>query len=252
MEQEVDTEKLLYCDNLNEEVIKECFEKVNPEMKRKYKIKRVKFALSENQRDELLDHALYNNPNHYLIIRLQLETGLRIGEIVNMIIEQINFEEKTITIEYHIDKNIKEWGPKTMSGNRTVPVDDDLIKELKKMVLKRTKGYVFLSNKKSKFLETSAIAFIDKYAKECKSIGKNIGSHSLRRTYASVLLNQKVDIANISKRLGHSDIKTTMIYLYDITDLRELQVVRDAIKGMNTPREELEKRHRKINKENMG
>jgi integrase len=238
-------EEKIMTEEINPQIVQnecETFFTVNPALKNKIKINKIKFALSQTQRDELLRTAKEINPKHYCMIKLQLETGARIGEIVNLSIPQVNFQEKTIFIESHQDDRYLEgWHPKTVSGNRVVPITDVMMDELKGQILKRTKGYVFLSNKKKNeftdknrsFYENSIIRVINIYAKKSKSIGINIGSHCLRRTYASYLLHSGTPISEISKLLGHKSIKITMEYLYEITNIEALDKIRTIIDKMN-------------------
>ncbi len=213
------------------------FYKINPDIKKKYKIKKVKFALSEHQRNELLDIAEFENPKYYLIIKTFLETGMRVNELRNLIISQVNFREKFIKIESReATRYAKSWKPKTISGNRIVPINKELATLLKTHIGKRREGYVFNSNKADQYAKQSLIRIINTYANKIKSIGHNIGSHALRRTFASYLMNQTsepIQIVEISKVLGHKNIKTTMIYLYDIVDLSGFVKMRKAITNMN-------------------
>lgn len=238
--------KMIEFQNYNEDdqIIQQLLED-NPELKNQFRIKRIKFALNEKQRTELLTESLSNN-THYLLIKTQLECGLRVGELVNLTINQINFDSLEIFIEARAStKNIRTWKPKTESGNRVIPISRELASELKRHVGKKTTGYVFISQKKTTFCEESITRMINQYAKKCPSIKRNIGSHSLRRTYASVLLQNKIDIGTISKRLGHKSIRVTMEYLYTIEDTEAMNHVRKVSSQMNLPRNKLENRKRK-------
>jgi integrase len=210
------------------------FEK-NPELKKKFQIKKILFALSEIQRNQLLDIAENTNSLHFAMILCGLEGGLRISEIVNLLIQNINFKGKTIEIKINEKtRNVIYWHPKTAKGQRLVPLSDKLAKVLKNIIGKRTMGYVFLSRKgNSRFTNESRINMINRYAKNCNSIDKAIGSHSLRRTYASYLIRKGMDIGTVSKYLGHKSVKTTMIYLYDIVDLDDIDKAVDILNDMN-------------------
>ncbi|MHA1341041.1 MAG: tyrosine-type recombinase/integrase [Promethearchaeota archaeon] len=220
--------------DIQEEKIIEEFFRINPHLKEQIKIKRIKFALNEKQRKELLDIAESSNYTHYLIIKLMMETGLRVNEAINLDIRQLNLgNEPMIVIQSRqSDKYSRSFKTKTLSSNRVIPITKKLSKILKAYIGNRKKGYVFISQKKSKYLKNSVIGFINRYAKKCKSLGFNIGSHALRRTYASYLLQNKVKISDISKLLGHSSIKTTLNYLYEIEQPNFIEI-RKIIKKMN-------------------
>jgi integrase len=212
----------------------------NPELVKKFRRKSSKFALSEQMRTELLDKAEAINHKHFAMIKTQLECGLRVGELVNLTIPQVNLTSKLIEIRC-IEKSryCEEWHPKTTSGQRTLPITPELVKVLRKIIDKRKEGYVFESRKgHSKLCEITVISMINGYARECKSISKNIGSHALRRTYASYLIRDGLPIGDVSKALGHKDIKTTMIYLWNVVDIESLDDIRDSIAKMNPKKDD--------------
>jgi len=195
-------------------------------------LKRIKFALSKKQREDILNVSKNNNYLHYLIILTQIKTGMRISEVVNLIISQINFEENYIHLEsYQANRHHSSWKPKTESGNRVIPIDQDLSDELRLFIKKRRNGYVFISpqKKRPRFNPKSLINMINSYAYQCSSISRAIGSHSLRRTYASYLISKNIPIGTISKILGHKSIKITLNYLFEITNLSDFKDVRKII-----------------------
>lgn len=199
----------------------------------KVRVTKCKFALTQRQREELLSIAKKNNKKHYLIIRTQLETGMRIGEIAHLPIDNINFVEHYIQIEaYSSSKHMKGWKPKTVSGNRTVPIDKSLSDALEGFIQNR-KSYVFESNKGKCFTEVALINMINDYARQSESIKKNIGSHALRRTYASFLIHQNVPIGEISHALGHKSIQITLRYLFEIQSVENFSNIRKVISKMN-------------------
>ncbi|UYP48128.1 Tyrosine recombinase XerC [Candidatus Lokiarchaeum ossiferum] len=198
----------------------------NPDLEKTYKIKKIKFAMNEAQREELLKIAYERNFKHGLMIKTQLELGLRVNELVNMGIEQINFNQRLIIINSREgSKYLKAFKTKTKSSNRIIPLGYKLAKELKAYIGNRKTGYVFVSNKGGGFIKNSVIDFINKYSNLCVSLpvnqkgNKNIGSHILRRTFASYIINNGITIDKLSKVLGHASIRTTMLYLFDITTL---------------------------------
>lgn len=198
------------------------------------KIKKIKFALNNDQRKDLLDIAKLTNYKHYLMIRVMLESGLRVNELVNLIIYDLNLVECYIEVQSRLaTKYHGSFKTKTKSSNRIIPITHSLSRELKAYIGNRKTGYLFVSRKNNtKFFKNSVIAFINKYAKICNRISKKMGSHALRRTYASYLLVNKIPIDRISKILGHSSVRTTLIYLFEISDL-EFDAIRDVVNKMN-------------------
>lgn len=217
------------------------FEEKNPELTTKYKIRRIKFALSKKQREELLDVATSHSNKHGLMIFTQLLTGMRVGELCQLRIQDINFTSKTIHIGVHEENEYCDsWDPKTAAGIRIITIDDKLASALRGYLRDdgRKRGYVFRSQKtKRNYSTISVINFINKYAKLCKSIKHTIGSHTLRRTYASYLVNDNAPIGDISKNLGHKTIKITMEYLFQIDDYERHERTREHLKeGYVDPR----------------
>ncbi|MHA1733567.1 MAG: tyrosine-type recombinase/integrase [Promethearchaeota archaeon] len=208
------------------------FNEKNPEHRNR--VRRLKFALSQKQRDELVERAR-RNPKHYAIIRSQLETGLRVGELANLTVPQVNLSGEPLirVVARESDRYHAAWAPKTAAGNRRIPINASIRDLLAAQIGRRNVGYVFVSNKGGKYNEKSLIRMINKYAIECESIGHNIGSHALRRTYASVLNNEpETTIGDISRLLGHESVRTTMAYLYTIDDPLAFDRVRQATARM--------------------
>jgi integrase len=212
----------------------ESFYEVNSEYKDTYVIKRILTPLSEIQRKELLELSEKTNYKHYLMIRTQLELGLRVNELINLSINQINFHTNMVLIQSRKAINgVGGFKTKTLSSNRELPLPKELSKLLKAYIGNRKSGYVFESRKDSKlFLKNTVIGFINAYCKACPSIGRNMGSHALRRTYASFLLQNKIPINEISKLLGHSSIRTTMLYLFELEPIN-YDNVRKVLSRMN-------------------
>ena len=202
------------------------FRKNNPEESEKYKIKRRRFALNEAQRNEILQIAEKRKVLHYLMMRIQMETGMRVGELTHLIIPNCFLDTDNPFIEIQsrkATKHQKAWKTKSKAGNRSVYISADLAYLLKFQIAGRKVGFVFLSQKDTPFHIVSARRFTNYYAKQCKSIGFNIGTHSLRRTFASFQLKSGKSIGSLKNDLGHKSIATTMRYLFEIEDVEEKQ-----------------------------
>lgn len=201
--------------------------------------KRLLFALTDDQRKELLDFAKENNFKHYLMIRLMLETGLRVAELANLTIPELDFKHNRIFLSAKEgSKYYLSFKTKTESSQRIIIVEPDLMKELRSFVGARKVGYVFETQvkneqNKGRFNKRSIINMINEYAVQCKSIRRPIGAHCLRRTFASYLAQNQINIGIIQKQMGHSSIATTLRYLHSIYSEKEVEAARKILRKMN-------------------
>lgn len=196
-----------------------------------------KFALSKQQCLGVLETARSYSFLHELMIETQLLTGLRVGELVNLRIEDINLNDNTIQIKEHLkSENVDEWKPKTEFSPRVIPINSTLSMKLSNHLKKndQTNGYFFTSRKGCAFAIESVISFINKYARETKSLKKNIGSHALRRTFASFMLSDGHSIWEVSRLLGHSSIKFTIVYLFGMNNNDNYNEIRESQMKMIT------------------
>ena len=221
--------------------------KKSPSIKKKYRIRRIKFALTREMRAELLSEAKKRpeDKKYYLILLTQLETGMRVGEVANLTIPQVNIPAKIISIvPYEGNRYVTEWSPKTENSIRTVPLTDSLARRLSKHIKRRNVGYVFESSKGKQKIGNawfgkplnirSVIRKVNEFAKACPTLKKNIGTHALRRTFASYMISMNdIDIGTVSRLLGHASILMTMKYLFDIENLEDFDKVRAAVEKMN-------------------
>ncbi|MDD3186850.1 MAG: tyrosine-type recombinase/integrase [Bacilli bacterium] len=178
------------------------------------------------EKTKKLLEVLENEPLKYqVLIRLAIDSGARVGEILGLEWEDINFDMGYININkvvYAIKGGIKEKDkPKNNSSIRPVTLMEktlDLLKEFKKQqdFLKNQLGTKWLGCKKvftseeGSYMHTCTPRhilgnIIDKY-----DLPK-INFHSLRHTSASLQIALGVPMKVISKRLGHSSSNTTDI-----------------------------------------
>lgn len=136
-------------------------------------------------------------------------TGIRLGELLALNIEDIDFDKKAVYISKSLNRMNKEdiiSLPKTDAGKRTIYLPQfvlDKMSEYIDMLYGRMgKDRLFVVTKST--LEKS----IKRGAERAEL--KKIRVHDLRHSHASLLISQNVDIATISKRLGHEKIKTTL------------------------------------------
>lgn len=159
--------------------------------------------------------------SRYMILTA-LYTGARLGEIMALTWDDINFNFKTITINKAWDyTNGGGFKPtKNESSNRVIRVNSeflDILKELKDnnsdMVFLNQYNTIPSSNAVNKTLKESL--------KNLSIIRSGFHFHSLRHSHVAFLLANNVDIYAISKRLGHSNLgTTTKVYAYLIDEYK--------------------------------
>ena len=145
-----------------------------------------------------------------LIITLFLQTGMRLSELVNININNINFDKKSITI---IGKNNKE---------RIIYLNDLCMKKLKEYInLRKNKTKIIninealFLNKNGQRLQQHGVEYICKKAFKLAGLEEyNYTTHSLRHTVATQLYINDIDLLVIKEILGHSSITTTEIYTH--------------------------------------
>lgn len=139
-----------------------------------------------------------NNLKHKTILTLTYSVGLRVSEIVNLKIEDIDSKRMLIHI-----KNAK--GRK----DRLVPLSSNVLNLLRDYYKKyRPKEYLFNGQLSLKYSIGSCQQIYKKYIEPDGHI------HTLRHSFATSLLENGTDLRIIQKILGHSNVKTTEIYTH--------------------------------------
>lgn len=178
----------------------------SPKLKKKLPV-----ALNEEEIEKLLDFK----PNTALeyrnkaMIELMYACGLRVSEMVNLEINDINLTDNYVRI---FGKGNKE---------RIVPMADvttNILKEYLNLYRNSLlKGYltdkVFISSYGKGITRQGFFKILKEIAKE-RGIEKNFSPHTLRHSFATHLLEHGADLRSIGEMLGHENIKTTQIYTH--------------------------------------
>ena len=173
-----------------------------------------------------------NNPDMKLMFKLLFWTGLRIGEARALKIDDIDFNNKTISVTknyIHLKGKDIITTPKTKGSIRTIKIDDILIEDIKEYLDKARyildDNFIFRYNKPYYLKIFKDITL--------KVLGKSLRIHDLRHSHASFLINNGVDILLISKRLGHSNTAMTLnvySHLYPNKESETIELINN-IKG---------------------
>jgi integrase/recombinase XerD len=153
-----------------------------------------------------------DNLKHKSIISLIYSAGLRISEVINLRIDDIDSHKMVIKVvdsKNHRDRYV------TLS-HKVLILLRDYYKEY------RPKEYVFTGQNGGKYSARS-IQEVFRKALINAGIKKKASVHTLRHSYATHLIEQGVDIRIVQELLGHKNIKTTQIYTH-ITDITKRQI----------------------------
>ena len=166
--------------------------------------------------DEVLN--LLHTPKRlrdHLIILLLYQTGMRVGELANLKLGDIDFDTEEISIQKS----------KRHPEGRKVPLVDNVTKVKTKYYIGGRKGKkspLFLSNKGTALSKRQIQRIISDNARLAGIDKERCHAHVLRHTHAVHALKSGIDLRTLQENLGHSSIEVTAIYLtLDIEDRKE-------------------------------
>lgn len=138
-------------------------------------------------------------------IEFLLLTGLRVFELIGLLWDAVDLENKTITVKRQLSRDRKGFSPPKHGKERTVPLSDDAVKILEKQ--KSTCSYVF-HNGNDRISYKRLNRLLKVYGAQ---IGRDdLSAHVLRHTYASLLLEAGVNPKTIQNNLGHHSADFTL------------------------------------------
>lgn len=144
-----------------------------------------------------------------LIIELMYATGVRVSELVNITLEDIDFQNKQINIcgkgSY---ERVVYYG---LLADKAI---NKYINNLRKELLKGKENKYLILNKDGEKITTRGIAKIIDNLINKVSIKTKVSPHTLRHTFATHLLDNGCDLRSVQELLGHKNINTTEIYTH--------------------------------------
>ncbi len=136
-----------------------------------------------------------------LVLEMLYSTGIRVSELVNIKVSDINFSERKI---YVFGKGRKE---------RIVFYGSNLEKLLNKYLKNYHEIYLFTNTKGDKLNERTVRKIVSDTALKAH-INVKVTPHTLRHTYATHMLNDGADLKSVGDLLGHENLSTTGIYTH--------------------------------------
>lgn len=159
------------------------------------------------------------NLKHNTMLKLCYGMGLRVSEIVNLKITDIDSKNMQVFIE-------RAKGKK----DRYVNLPESILVQLRTYFLEyKPKKYLFEGQYGDQYSIRSAQKVFTDGLKKAK-INKKVGIHGLRHSFATHLLEAGTDISFIQELLGHNDLKTTLRYTH---------VSKKTIKNIQSPLDKL-------------
>ena len=150
-----------------------------------------------------------DKPVSYMAFQLLYWTGARIGELMALTYNDINWEQKTISISKSYQR-IKGRDvittPKTAKSNRIITLPDFLVEELREYT---SKLYGIMPD--ARMFQITKSYLTAEMLRGVKKTGvKKIRLHDLRHSHASLLVEMNFSIKEIADRLGHEKVETTL------------------------------------------
>ncbi len=190
--------------------------------------KRIPTKLTKQEALKLLE-VVYNYPYQYKFLRYRnhaifstfIFAGLRRQELLNLKFSDIDLENLTLFIQQGKGKK-----------DRIIPISYNLAQSLKRYVeerkrLHKTNPEFFSSLRGNLGFTGNGLKKLVEQVR--KSSGITFSVHKLRHTFATLMLEGGCDIYSLSKMMGHSDIKTTTVYLAASAEHLRSQMVKHPL-----------------------
>lgn len=165
----------------------------------------------ETDLEDILKIPDRNTPlgiRNLFILECLYSTGIRVGELVQIKLSDIDFNLKKIKI---LGKGNKERY--CLYGRNLEVALYHYLKEARPKLLKRENPYLLLNHNGGRLTDRGVRLIIDNIMKE-SSLEMKVSPHVLRHTFATHMLDNGADIKVVQELLGHESIATTQIYTH--------------------------------------
>lgn len=144
-----------------------------------------------------------------VILELLLATGARIGELINVKLNDIDLERREIKV---LGKGNKERIV-YFNEHSYVVLTEYLNSSRVNLLKNKTSEYLFINHLGNHLTDRGVRTIIDNIIKE-SSLNSHITPHTFRHTFATMLLNEGCDLKSVQELLGHVNLSTTSIYTH--------------------------------------
>lgn len=197
---------------------------------------------SKEELKDFLEEAKNSPLSQYVFFYLLAFTGLRKGEALALNWSDIDFKNKSLSINKTVTRGDKSRlivnRPKTKNSVRKVLLDDDTLKLLRQLKTKTNKivsinSEDLIFNTDGKLYNPTISRFwLNNIYSRNKNL-KRISTHGFRHTHASLLFESGAAIKDVQERLGHSNIQTTSNIYTHVTESQNKKVMTNFVSFMN-------------------
>ena len=219
----------------------------------------VKDAITVETFNRIIE-AFPRGTNLYLPAIIAFYTGLRKSEVLGLTWDCVDLEKKTITVQKQLCKGESGWylgELKTQSSYRTIKIGNQLAKRLERQKSRTLRNRVRLGELYTVYYMANNGELKEGYSGEklapviaypvcvkdngaiitsnnieycMRKVHKelelpNVSFHTFRHTHATLLIEQGANIKSVSRRLGHSDVATTLEVYAHVTERMESETV---------------------------
>jgi integrase/recombinase XerD len=175
--------------------------------------KKLPIVLTRSEVEKIINAT--NNAKYRLMISLGYACGLRVSEVVNIRVADLNIDELVI--------HIKEAKGKK---DRISVLPEKLQNDLRNIIAGKNAGDLVFDSNRGGTLTTTSLQKMFRKSLTKAEINKPATFHSLRHSFATHLLENGTDVRYVQELLGHSNIRTTQIYT---------QVTNPSLKNIKSP-----------------
>ena len=170
-------------------------------------------SLTEEEVEALLAAPAVSDPLGHrdrTMLEVLYATGLRVSELVNLKLDQVNLNQGVLRI---VGKGDRE---------RLIPLGEEAVQLAAavpaaaprgEILLERQTDYLFPTRRGDRMTRQAFWHIIKRYARKA-GVDKELSPHTLRHAFATHLLNHGADLRVVQMLLGHSDLSTTQIYTH--------------------------------------